>query len=284
MFRTALVALDLLDVLPIKRPLLQCLPDLKNWGIGKIVLAHVIHDPHGQSASAAHKKSCVNELEQCAKPLRERGIEVVVVVRDSSKPAEDILAIARDNSADLIVIGSRSQDIITKLFLGRVAREVIRKTTLPLLLEWIEPREAKADSGDDLICTNTLRKLLLTTDFSKHAGSAERVAIALASPGRRIDCMHVISGETRESIPAWPIMATAALQEIINRIQATDADSKMIVIPGDAKKMIPKVAMDGDYSLIIVGKHGQNWIQSTVIGSTAEKVCETAGRPVLLVP
>lgn len=58
----------------------------------------------------------------------------------------------------------------------------------------------------------------------------------------------------------------------------------MIVIPGDAKEMIPKVAMDGDYSLIIVGKHGQNWIESMVIGSSAEKVCETAGRPVLLVP
>ena len=284
MFRTAMVALDFLDVLPIKRPLQRCLPDLKNWGIGKIVLAHVIHDAHGHSSSAVHGKWCVDELEQCAKPLRECGIEVVVVVRDSSKPAEDILAIARDNSADLIVIGSRSQDIITKLFLGRVAREVIRKTTLPLLLEWIEPREAKADSGDDLICTNTLRKLLLATDFSKHAGSAERVAIALASPGRRIDCLHVISGETQESIPAWPIMVTAALQEITDRIQTTEAESTMIVIPGDAKKMIPKVAMDGDYSLIIVGKHGQNWIQSTVIGSTAEKVCETAGRPVLLVP
>ena len=284
MFRTALVALDLLDVLPIKRPLQQCLPDLKNWGIDKIVLAHAIHDPHGHSSSAVHKKWCVDELEQCAKPLREYGIEVAVVVRDSSKPAEEILAVARDNSADLIVIGSRSQDIITKLFLGRVAREVIRKTTLPLLLEWIEPRERKTDSGDDLICTNTLRKLLLATDFSKPAGSAERAAIALATTGRRIDCLHVISGETRESIPAWPIMVTAALQDIIDRIQTTDAESRMIVIPGDAKKMIPKVAMDGDYSLIIVGKHGQNWIQSTVIGSTAEMVCESAGRPVLLVP
>ena len=284
MFRTALVALDLLDVLPIKRPLLQCLPDLKNWGIGKIVLAHVIHDPHGQRASAVHKKSYLDELEQCAKPLRECGIDAVVVVRDSSKPAEDILAIARDNSADLIVIGSRSQDVITKLFLGRVAREVIRKTALPLLLEWIEPGEGKTDGGDDLICTDTLRKLLLATDFSKHAGSAERAAIALATPGRRIDCMHAISGETQELIPAWPIMVTAALQEIVNRIQTTGAESRMIVIPGDAKKMIPKVAMDGGYSLIIVGKHGQNWIESMVIGSTAEKVCETAGRPVLLVP
>lgn len=284
MFRTALVALDLLDVLPIKRPLLQCLPDLKNWGIGKIVLAHVIHDTHGQSTSAAHKKSCLDELERCAKPLRECGIDVVAVVRASSKPAEDILAIARENSADLIVIGSRSQDIITKLFLGRFAREVIRKTTLPLLLEWIEPSKARTDSGDDLICTNTLRKLLLATDFSKRAGSAERAAIALASPGRRIDCVHLISGETQERIPAWPIMVKAALKEIVDRIQAAGAECRMIVISGEAKEMIPRIGMDDDYSLIIVGKHGQNWIESVVIGSTAEKVCETAGRPVLLVP
>ena len=284
MFRTALVALDLLDVLPIERPLLRCLPDLKNWGIGKIVLAHVIHDSHGQSISAVHKKSCLEDLEHCAKPLRECGFDVAAVVRESSRPADDILAIARDNSADLIVIGSRSQDVVTRLFLGRFAREVIRKTTLPLLLEWIEPSKARTHSGDELICTNTLRKLLLATDFSKHAGSAERAAVALASPGRRIDCMHVISGETRERIPAWPIMVTSALQEIVNKIQAAGAESRMIVISGDAKKMIPRVGMEDDYSLIIVGKHGQNWIESVIIGSTAEKVCETAGRPVLLVP
>ncbi len=106
MFRTALVALDLLDVLPIERPLLRCLPDLQNWGIGKIVLAHVIHDSHGQSISAVHKKSCLEDLEHCAKPLRECGFDVAAVVRESSRPADDILAIARDNSADLIVIGS----------------------------------------------------------------------------------------------------------------------------------------------------------------------------------
>lgn len=284
MFKTALVALDIVDLLTVKRPLLQCLPDLKNWGIRKVVLTHVIHDPHGQSTCAVHKKSCIDEVEQCAKPLRDCGLDVDVVVRDSSKPAEDILAVAREKSADLIIIGSRSQDIITKLFLGRVAREVIRKTTLPLLLEWIEPSEVKAGTGDELICTNTLRKALLATDLSKHAGPAERAAIALAAPGRRIDCLHVIAEATHESIPAWPIMVTAALQEIINKIQASDAESKMIVIPGDAKEMICKVALDDDYSLIIVGKHGQNWIESMVIGSTADKICETAGRPVLMVP
>ncbi len=284
MFRIALVALDIVDLLIVKRPLLQCLPDLKNWGIGKVVLTHVIHDPHGQRTCAANKKSCMDEVGQCAQPLRDCGLDVEVVVRDSATPAEEILAVAREKSADLIVIGSRSQDIITKLFLGRVAREVIRKTTLPLLLEWIEPSKLKTGTGDDLICTNTLRKALLATDLSKHAGPAERAAIGLAAPGRRIDCLHVIAEATRESIPAWPIMVTAALQEIVNRIRTNHAESKMIVTAGDARETICKVALDEDYSLIIVGKHGLNWIESMVIGGTAEKICETAGRPVLMVP
>ena len=284
MFRIALVALDIVDLLIVKRPLLQCLPDLKNWGIGKVVLTHVIHDPHGQSTSAANKKSCMDEVEQCAKSLRDSGFDVEVVVRDSATPAEEILAVAREKSADLIVIGSRSRDIITKLFLGRVAREVIRKTTLPLLLEWIEPDKLRTGSGDELICTNTLRKALLATDLSKHAGPAECAAIGLAAPGRRIDCLHVIAEATRESIPAWPVMVTAALQEIVKRIHANHAESKMIVTAGDAREMICKVALDEDYSLIIVGKHGLNWIESMVIGGTAEKICETAGRPVLMVP
>jgi len=38
------------------------------------------------------------------------------------------------------------------------------------------------------------------------------------APARPTDRMHVISGETQEFIPAWPIMVTAALQGISNKI------------------------------------------------------------------
>jgi nucleotide-binding universal stress UspA family protein len=33
-----------------------------------------------------------------------------------------------------------------------------------------------------------------------------------------------------------------------------------------------------------MGKHGRGWIEGSIIGGTAEKVCETARRPVLIVP
>jgi nucleotide-binding universal stress UspA family protein len=49
---------------------------------------------------------------------------------------------------------------------------------------------------------------------------------------------------------------------------------------------LPKSSRAGreGYSLIIVGKHGHNWIKDKIIGSTAAKICEIARRPVLMVP
>lgn len=52
---------------------------------------------------------------------------------------------------------------------------------------------------------------------------------------------------------------------------------------GDPAGVIARVAEEG-YTLVIVGKHGRNWIEGMVIGSTAAKVCEIAKRPVLMVP
>ena len=79
-------------------------------------------------------------------------------------------------------------------------------------------------------------------------------------------------------------MASAALREIISQIEKSGGEAELILAEGNAAETISKIAKERDYSMVIVGKHGQNWIESMVIGSTAQKVCETAGRPVLMVP
>lgn len=55
---------------------------------------------------------------------------------------------------------------------------------------------------------------------------------------------------------------------------------------GSNRVTLPKSSRAGreGYSLIIVGKHGHNWIKDKIIGSTAAKICEIARRPVLMVP
>ena len=170
MYSTALVALDLS---PAEQPLLDCLHDLRKWGVGRVVLAHVIRVGYMQGAGYGNEQQYIDEIASRVQPLRAGGLEVEIVVRAAGVPADDILTMAREKSADLIVIGSRSRNMIRGLFLGSVAREVIRKTELPLLLEWIEPTAEATAARCEAVCRESLRHLMLATDFSRHAQAAE---------------------------------------------------------------------------------------------------------------
>jgi nucleotide-binding universal stress UspA family protein len=55
-------------------------------------------------------------------------------------------------------------------------------------------------------------------------------------------------------------------------------------VVGEPAPGIARIAGEKAVGLIIVGKHGQGWLDSLLIGSTAAAVCETARRPVLMVP
>ncbi|MGV6474563.1 universal stress protein [Azotobacter vinelandii] len=284
MFSTALVAVDLFDRAPASNPLLACLPELRNLGVSRIVLVHIAVTGHSHAVAFGHEQYYLAELEICAQPLRSAGLQVDLVVRDASSAADTVLKIANEVAADLLVIGSRSQNVVTRLFLGSTARQIIRKTTLPLLLEWIEPCSDEACAECAAVCSRLPGKVLLATDFSRHAGGAERVAISLAQPGREIDCLHVMTQAQKEAIPAWPLMARAALEDLLRQIGCRTGIGRPILEDGEPAETIALVAQGGDYSLVVVGKHGQNWIESMLIGSTAATVCETAGRPVLMVP
>ncbi|HYQ37927.1 MAG TPA: universal stress protein [Pseudomonas sp.] len=284
MFKTALVALDLFDLAPACKPLLACVPELRDWGVDKVVLAHVIDVGYGHSVVAGHEQYYLAELQDCALPLRAAGFAVDLVVRDAGAPGDALLAIADEAAADLVVIGSRSQNVVTRLFLGGTARAVIRKTRLPLLLEWLEPGADAGSMDCAAVCHELRRKVLLATDFSRHASAAERAAIALVKRGRPTDCLHVMSEAERAARPAWPIMVRAALGDLLDRVHAGGGTGRSILEEGVPAESIARVARGGDYSLVVVGKHGQNWVETMLIGSTAARVCETAGRPVLMVP
>ncbi|MDZ7686472.1 MAG: universal stress protein [Gammaproteobacteria bacterium] len=74
------------------------------------------------------------------------------------------------------------------------------------------------------------------------------------------------------------------LDDLAGRVRDSGATSDSIIEQGNAADVIARIASSGDYSLVVVGKHGRGWIKGNVIGSTAAKVCEIARRPVLMVP
>lgn len=281
MFNSALVALDLS---PAEEPLLDCLPDLLKWGINEITLIHVIQVGYNQFAGYGHEDEYRAWLETCAEPLREAGLEVAITVRTSGAVADEVVAAAADVDADLVVIGSRGQNRVRSLFLGSVARDLLRKTTRPVLLEWVEPSADETRERCEAVCKNSLEHVLLATDLSRHARGAESALIALAANATQTDLLTVLSSEAEDNTPASPSKVDTALNDLRERLPPQANKITVLVEEGKPSDVIARVATDRNCTLIIVGKHGQGWLESKVIGTTAARLCETARRPVLMVP
>ena len=213
MNKTAVLALDLS---PAAEPLLECAAELRRWGVGRLVITPVVRIGYGQDPGERALQEITEWLEGRALRLRSADLRVEVAVRAAGTPVDGILAVGNEAKADLIVLGSRSHNLASRVFLGSVARDMARRTQLPLLLEWLEP------TGDGIatVCADTLRHVLLATDLSKHAGAAEHAAVALAAHAQRVDCLAVLTPEALDATPALPAMARAALDGLVARIDA----------------------------------------------------------------
>ncbi|MDZ4322372.1 MAG: universal stress protein, partial [Phenylobacterium sp.] len=202
MFTTALVALDLS---PAGQPMLDCLGDLREMGVARIVLTHVVRIGYAQGAGYGKQEEYAAWLEGRAAPLRDAGLDIEIDIRAAGEPAKEILRAAVDHRADLVVIGSRGQNMVSGLFLGSTARDVIRLARLPVRLEWLEATQEGTAAHCERVCHGGLKRLMLATDFSLHASAAEAAAARLAAHAGTVDLVHVLTAAESARYTRWPV-------------------------------------------------------------------------------
>ena len=109
----------------------------------EVVLAHVFVEPiiYGDPSSAADsswqlfaegRKWVEDELEKWASVARGQGITVRTIVRTGSAN-EEIVNLATDERAELIIMGTHGRTGLNRLLLGSVADRVIRFSPCPVL-------------------------------------------------------------------------------------------------------------------------------------------------------
>ena len=277
MFKTALVGVDHSLA---EASLLTCLPDLTNWGIESVILAHVIQVGYAQGAGFGHESEYEIWLEETAASLREVGLTVTTSVTASGDVAEELLTVARAKGADLVVVGSRSHSFVRQVFLGSVAKETIRVSEIPVLIERLEPTETGHGETCASVCSGALERILVATDLSDQSRSAEDAAVCLASRAGNIDFLTVLAADAGTEQRRE---AKRHHQVLLQRIEEVGGSAGSRIELGIPLAEISRVGQE-DYSLIIVGKHGRTWIAGALVGNTAAAVCETARRPVLMVP
>jgi universal stress protein A len=104
------------------------------------LLTVVPHPPHGVAAAGVSPQQLANEMEtDAATRLRElaailpENLSVTTLLRHGD-PAEEILALLRDEPLDLLCLGARGRGRVTGALLGSVSTAVLHHSPIPVVV------------------------------------------------------------------------------------------------------------------------------------------------------
>ena len=279
MFRKALIAVDLDG----QSPLLECALDLRTWGIDQLVLAHVLPVGYRRHNGPTNEEHYRKRLAEHAEPLRSSGFRVEARLHLDSDISGSLIGLAWEFQTDLLVLGSRSRNIMSQPFLGSVARNVFRRSMVPVLMHQMEPR-AGSEPVRCTTCAPTLRHVLLATDLTAGSRAAHDAVVELAANGARVDSMHIAESSELVRFSGWKTTSRSVLETLGRRITSAGGAGEVVVASGDPSKQVQECASRLDASLLVFGKRGRHSTEYRTLGSTAKALCKSGRTPVLMVP
>jgi nucleotide-binding universal stress UspA family protein len=193
--------------------------------------------------------------------LPEAGDSIETTIVEKA-PAAAILETAGAIDADLIVMGTHGRTGWRRALLGSVAEKVVHHSHRPVLCI---PAEAPAAIG----------KILCPVHFTVAARAALEQAATLAETfDAELLIVHVTDAIDQGSdiegeFAAW-----------IEPHVRTRCRYSHLVSSGDAAEQIIGIARDANADLIVLGSQHKRFADTTVLGTTTERVIRHARKPV----
>lgn len=208
------------------------------------------------------------------------------------QPYQEIVLLAREIDADLIVLATRGHSGLKHLLLGSTAERVVRNAPCPVLVARKRKQRGKASRE-----AFAVRTILVPTDFSECSLAGTEYAAFLARTlGATLRLFHAIYPYTNYVFVDRAGVRLSGLAEAVEETarQEMDALKQMAflrglpveteILPGHAVDEICAAAGEPDVDLIVTSTHGRTGLKHALIGSVAEHVVRYAERPVLVVP
>ncbi|HEY3081218.1 MAG TPA: universal stress protein [Chloroflexota bacterium] len=219
-------------------------------------------------------------LAELERSERGRGVAAARVLLEGP-PVPAILAAAESSDADLIVMATHARSGLDRLVAGSVAEEVLRRSSVPLLL--VPP-----GAGEPPPSEGTLR-VLVPLDGSRLAEAALEAAAALAPPSRlELLLLRVAEPPDRVQSRRQPASQTiAAHMHAADRLRPLRAAGAVVTAEvrsgRDPAETIAAVARERSCHLIAMATHGRSGLARLLLGSVAAATLARASVPVLLV-
>lgn len=214
---------------------------------------------------------------------RELGAELPSSVRQSliarpGRPGIVLDEVAREQRAELIVVGARHHGALVRGLGGSTAHQLVRTAAVPVLVV----------GGS----SHAPQRLLVATDLFTAA------APTLSTARRYAELFHAHMRVVHVIEPAkYPIVVPLSLDESVVEERACDEFERLVeqeqpgipasdrmVRRGRADEEIAEEVAAWRADLLVVGSHGRGWIDRLLIGSTTERLLNRLPTSLLVVP
>lgn len=274
---------------------LACLPELKSAGLREVVLLSVIRPSDVPLPETVNRESLEywhwslgEKLNVAKMALEGKGLRVLTRIEYGS-PVEQIVRVAEDERVNALVMGAQGATATQELLIGSTAFEVIRRATVPVLLQKFEVIRELGHMKCRQVCENIFRRVLHPTDFSDCADTAFQVVKRLKAAGtEEVIVLHVQDERVMRQRPAEQLAEfdrkdAERLEALCKMLRLFGLSAKSVIRHGIPFKETLAVAEEMNASLIVLGLLGRSAVREMLAGSTFENVVRLSRQPVLVV-
>jgi nucleotide-binding universal stress UspA family protein len=218
--------------------------------------------------------------------VQQRGIAATIRIA-TGIPSEEVVAAARAEETDLVIMGTKGKSGLAHVLLGSTAERAIRMAPCPVLAVHTPKPAGRPERGV------SLNRILVPTDFSECSLEAVEIAKMVAHQANAsIELVHILEPS------CYPIdfsiehpdqrrhkrkQATEQLETLSSGLTAAGIPVKTLLLGGAPADTILEAAEKGMCDLIVMGTHGRRGLSHVFAGSVMEAVLQRGTVPVLAV-
>lgn len=224
-----------------------------------------------------------------ASPEALDAVSIVEVERRDVSPGPALLSYADEEGIDLIAMGTHGRKGASRILLGSVAEEVVRRAQQPVLTVRGKEKGRTPTPG-------AMDRILVPVDFSDYSREALRHAHEWAKLyGAQLDLLHVVVEDLHPAFyqggvtsiydvePDLDDKVRAKLGDFATEVLGSAEGVEAHVRTGSAPSAITEFVDEEKVDLVSLSTHGRTGMERFFLGSVAEKVVRHVSCPVLTV-
>lgn len=232
--------------------------------------AFAAHPERARPLVEALRQDARRTLSEAAESAKAAGVRAEPVLAEGY-PAEEIVAAIAREKTDLAVLGHRGLSAQRMHLVGSVGYNVAQFAPSPVLL-------ARSDAP--------IRRILVPLDGSEAATRAAAWARTLAGERRAsVTVLFVVPERPEETkFTVTRGVSEPFLGPLVEELKKAGVDARRRVEYGHPAERIVKIATEGKYDLVVLGRVGRAGPAGFAVGGVTDKVLHYAPCSTLVVP